>query len=88
MHITIFGGVVALFFAVQLYAFRRAGQGWGRFLPAAATAVGLLLFIIVPSVFGAALPGGYFSALIAVFFGAGFIGCLLGLAAAVLTRRS
>ena len=82
MHMTVFGGVVALFFAVQLYAFRKARRGWTRFVPVAATGAGLLLFLM----FGAVLTNGYFAALIALLFGAGFIGSLLGLAAAALTR--
>ena len=54
MHISLFGGMTALFFAVQLFAFRRARQVWLKFLPAAATGVGLLLFLAAPGV----IPAG------------------------------
>ena len=87
MLMSLFGGMSALVFAVQLFAFRRARQVWLKFLPAAATGVGLLLFLAAPGVIAAALPGGAFTALYALAFGAGLLGCLLGLLAAVLTRR-
>lgn len=87
MHVLVFLAVILLSCGVQLLVFKRAGRVWVKWLPAMAAAAGLLLFLIVPSVLGAVLPGGYYTAFVALAFGAGFIGCLLGLALSALTRK-
>ena len=87
MHTLVFLAVIVLFCAVQLLVFKRASRTWVKWLPAAATAAGLLLFLIAPSVLGAVLTGGYYTAVGALAFGAGFIGCLLGLTLSALTRK-